>query len=227
MLFLSLYVCSRFHEMPMRADLSHGPIGLRMTFRAMRDILRADRRVVWLVVAHAVRSCGFLLGTYMTAVLIDRCNLTETQMWIPVLLIALPELVAHVISGLVVDRYGPKPALILSALLVAINSVQIIHCHTLPAFIFTFACIALGGSLLNNAWPTLIVKLAPTPRRPAYIATMSLATAPWAIAISLIGVALVHYTQFDYVFYVSTAGGFIAAILYAVTLPDIRRAPAD
>ncbi len=227
MLFLSLYVCSRFREVPLPECQSRGGATLSATFRALFEIVRDDPRVRWLVLTHVIRSCGFLLGTYMTAVLVERCALTEAQMWIPVVMIALPDMASQIVSGWFIDRYGAKASLVLSALLVAANSVAIMFCQTLPQFAVLFAMGMLGGSLFTNAWPTLIVKLAPATRRPAYISTLSLASAPGAIATSLLGVYLVHVGGFDHVFYVSTVGGVLAALLYMFKAPDVRRAPAE
>lgn len=227
MLSLSLYVCSRFREIPLRADQSRGVETLRSTFHTLLAILREDKRVLWLVFTHVIRSCGFLLGTYMTAVLVERCALNETQMWIPVIMIALPDMASQIVSGWMIDRYGSKTALVLSALLVAANSIAIMFCHTLAQFAVLFASAMLGGSLFTNAWPTFIVKLAPATRRPAYISTISLASAPGAIATSLLGVYLVHGGGYAQAFYVSATGGILGAILYMLKVPDIRHAPAE
>jgi DHA2 family multidrug resistance protein-like MFS transporter len=146
-------------------------------------------------------------------------------MWMPVAMIVLPELVAHAVSGWVIDRFGVKLAMILSGLLVAFNSIHLIYCNALPEFVLLFALAVFGGSLFNNAWPTLVVKLAPTHRRPEYIATLALVTAPGAIVSSLFGCLLVKWTGYDYVFWVSCAGGLASVVLYMLTLQDIRKAP--
>lgn len=226
-LFVSLFVCSRLREVPMPIQHARPPEGLRNVLHTMRSIYREDARMPWLVLCYVVRSFGFLLGTYMTAVFVERCNLDESHMWIPVILLSLPQLPAHLLSGWLVDRYGAKLALVLSALLVCVNSLQIIFCHNLLTFTILFSYIAVGGSLIQIAWPTLLVKLAPVAKRPAYISTLSLSTAPGAVLTSCFGILLVRWTGYDYVFYVSATGGLIAALLFAFTLPNIRQAPQE
>ena len=225
LLFVSLYLCSRFREVPLLPENHRPAQGPREALTTLRELVRADRRVLWITATYIVRSFGFLMGTYMTAVLIQRCNLKETQMWMPVAMIVLPELAAHAVSGWIIDRFGVKLAMILSSLLVAVNSIHLMHCDSLPEFVALFAVAVFGGSLFNNAWPTLAVKLAPTLRRPEYIATMSLLSAPGAIVSSLIGCLLVKWTGYDYVFWVSCAGGIGSVVLYVLTLPNIMTAP--
>jgi hypothetical protein len=225
MLYLSLYLVSRYHEVPMEARLSHGRETLGQTFRKLGGILREDVRVRWLVAGHICRSTGFLVGAYMTAVLVQRRHLTDHDMWIPVLLSTFPSIVSHLAAGWIVDRWGPKPALVISSTIIAFNSLLIIYCYGMPAFIVLFVAGNFAGSLLGNAWPTLIMKLAPPQHRHAYFSAISLATAPGNLLIMVTGIALVRYTGYDYVFYIGITGGLLSLWLFAAKLPHIRQAP--
>ena len=173
------------------------------------------------------RVSGFFVGTYMTAVFIERCALTNTQMWIPMVLSTLPQIGIHVIAGKFVDHYGVKPATVLSAFMLVLNALFIVHCYSLTAFVILFTTAGFGGSLLVNSWGPLLMKLAPAELRPAYFTTVSLAAAPGSVAITVLGIVMVRYTGFDYVFYISAVGGAIASVLFLVKLPHIRSAPTS
>lgn len=227
MLYLSLYLVSRYKEVPMDERFTHGPEGPGATLRKLGRILRDDARVRWIVMGQIGRSTGFLIGAYMTAALVERCHLSNRDMWIPVLLSTLPAIASHILSGWIVDRLGPKPALVISAVLTAANSVLIMNCYALPAFAVLFVSGNFAGSLMANAWPTLIMKLAPPEQRPAYFSALSLATAPGNILILVVGIVAVRYTGYDYIFYLSLLGGILSTWLFAAKLPHIRLAPTS
>lgn len=227
MLFTSLFVVSRIREVPLATAMTFGKTSFAGEVRNMVDILHRDRRVRWLVLAYVARSCGFFLGTYCTAVFIERCHLTDAQMWIPVILGSVPTIFVNLISGWLVDRYGPKPALVLSALLVAINAIFVTYCYSMWMFFVFFPSIAFGGSLLMSAWPTLLMKMAPPNRRPLYFSTVSLAAAPGSILVSVAGIVLVRFGGYDAAFYMSAAGGVLAALLFYTKLQNIRQAPIE
>lgn len=225
MLCLSLYLVSRFREVPIDARFIRGPERITKTLWEHARIVREDSRVPWLVLGQVCRSCGFVLGAYMTAVLVERCHLTNRDMWIPVLLSTLPAIASHVVSGSIIDRLGAKPALVLSSVLTVFNSVLIMNCQSLGAFAVLFVSGNFAGSLMGNAWPTLVLKLAPPERRPAYFSALSLTTAPGNLAVLFAGIALVRYTGYDYVFYLSLVGGILSFWFFWAKLPNIRRAP--
>jgi len=227
MLFASLYVVSRAREVPIRHDRVFGRATASGETRKMLALLRTDSRVRWLVFAYIARSSGFFLGTYCTAAFIERCHLTDAQMWIPVILGSVPTIFANLISGWIVDRFGSRPALVLSALLVAGNSIFVTYCYSIWAFMLFFPSIAFGGSLLMNAWPTLLMKMAPPDRRPLYFSTVSLAAAPASIAVSVTGIVLVRFGGYDAAFRLATAGGFLAAYLFQFHLPNVRHAASE
>lgn len=227
LLFASLYIVSRIREVPMHREFPHGWQHLAGTLRQMGAILHTDPRLRWIIMARIFRTCGFLLGTYMTPAFIERCGLTDAQMWIPVILLTGAEMASHTVSGWFVDHAGAKPALVLSSLIVAANAMLITFAHSLGAFVVIFIVAAMGGSLLANAWPTLLLKLAPMERRPAYASAISLAAAPGAVAVNLLGMYLVARSGFDYVFLISAAGGLAAALVFFVKLPNIRYAPVE
>jgi predicted MFS family arabinose efflux permease len=226
MLYVSLYLVSRLREVPAPVAWHREAQPLGAAFRSMREIYRADTRLQWLVIARVVRSAGFVLGTYFPAVFIGRCGLTETQMWLPLMMTCISEIGAHTLCGWFVDRFGAKPALVLSGLLIFVNSLWLMHCHTMIQFILLFPSISIGGSLLNTSWPTMILKLAPGEHRSAYWSAIGLAAAPGSVVASVVGVILVRAYGFDYVFYFSAIGGLIAAVLFFLKVPRLRAAGA-
>ena len=82
----------------------------------------------------------------------------------------------------------------------------------------------IGGGLLANAWPVLVLKLAPMEMRPVYATTLSLVAIPSAVVI-LVGMVLVHVTGFTFVFYASAAGALTAALVFFLKLLHIRESP--
>ncbi|MDQ1255507.1 MAG: hypothetical protein QG656_98, partial [Candidatus Hydrogenedentes bacterium] len=226
-LFVSFYVVSRIREVPLPADRTFGRQSMGDAWRETYRILRHDSRVGWLVAARTFRTCGFLIGTYMTAVFIERCGLTNEQMWIPVVLATVPQIVNHIVSGWFVDRFGAKTAQTLSAFLVFLNSIQLFYCDTVGAFVVLYICTGFGGSLLMNSWTPLMMKLAPPATRAAYASTVTLAAAPGSVAVAILGMVLVYYSGFDHVFYVSMAGGLIASLLFFFKVPNLLQAPQE
>ncbi len=226
-LFVSLASFSRFREVRHHVVSGDARAGVGAALRRMRAILVDDLRIRWVVLAYAMRSFGFLMGVYWVAFFIERCHLTQTQMWIPLLMTAAPEPFAHMISGWAVDRFGVKRILLFSSFLVFVNSILLINCHSLIAFVLLFPAGVLGGSLWNMAWPMLMLKLAPRSRRSDYFATLSLATAPFGIGATLAGFWVLRHFGYVAVFCLSSLGGLLAMLLYFFTLPDIREAPLD
>ncbi|MBI4556277.1 MAG: MFS transporter [Candidatus Hydrogenedentes bacterium] len=226
MLFVSLYIVSQLHEVP-TAQVSGRSEPLSETVRQMGRILRDHASTRWLILGQFFRAFGFLLGTYMTAVLIERCHLTEEEMWIPLLLSTLPAIAAHMAAGWLVDHWGAKPALVLSSLLVAVNSFYATYCYSMPAFVVLFLSGMFGGSLMANAWPTLLTKQAPASGRPLYFSTVSLATAPGNVAVMLAGIYLVRVAGYNVVFDISAVGALISAVIFYAKLPHIRTAAQE
>lgn len=226
MLFASFYLISRIREVPTpKAWLRDGE-SILAALNSLRRILRDDTRVRWLVIARVIRSAGFVLGTYYTAVFITRCHLTEGQMWLPLALTCVSEIAAHTLGGWFVDRFGAKPALVVSAVLVFANSMLIMRCYSMAAFILLYPSLSLGGSLISNGWPTYMLKLAPGESRAAYWSAINLASAPGSVVMSLAGVLLVRLYGFEYVFYLSAAGGLFSAFLFYWKVPHVRSASA-
>lgn len=225
LMFVSWQVMARIREVPIPGDRIRGPQKARATFDQMRTLLRDDPRIRWIVLARVLRSFGFWVGTYVTAVFIVRSDLGDGLMWIPVFLNTLPQIIAHMVAGWFVDRYGVKPALIVSSVIVGANAIMLAHCQSVAAFVAVFFILGFGGSLLANSWPTLLMKLAPVETRSAYFATISLCASPGTVLVMLLGIALVLTTGYDYIFYVGAAGTLLSAAVFAVKLPAIQHAP--
>ncbi|MBN1676337.1 MAG: hypothetical protein JXR37_35160 [Kiritimatiellae bacterium] len=227
LLFVSLYVASRFREVPLQRDRVHSTGGLFATIRRLRRILREDRRVGWLALGRVLRSFGFFVGTYMTAMFIDRCGLTDKDMWIPVLAFTIFRIVTGTAAGWFVDYVGAKPALVLSAALVSCNALILFFAGSIPAFLTAFFVGSLCGSLLESAWVPLLVRLAPSERAPDYLSTLALTTAPGLIVVSVLGILLVRLTGYGPICLVSCAGTVAATLVFFFKVPHIRRAPVS
>ncbi len=224
LLGLSLYVVTRIREVPMARELPHGLGALTDTLRGIVAIIRKDSRVRWILVGRTLRSAGFLVGAYMTPVFILRCNLTDADMWLPVILLTIGGIVGHAVAGWFVDHFGAKPALVLSSLSVAASALLLSQATSRTGFAIVFLLGPIGGGLLANAWPVLILKLAPMEKRPVYATTLSLVAIPGGLVIVL-GMILVHLTGFTFVFYASAVGAVMAALVFFLKLPNIRQAP--
>ncbi len=148
-------------------------------------------------------------------------------MWIPVLLSTIPQLIAHAAAGWFVDRFGPKPAQVVSAFILAANGVYMAYCDTLLDFVVLFTITGIGGSLLVNSWVPLLMKLAPAEHRPAYFTTVLLGAAPGSVAVAVAGILIIRYTGFDHVFWITAAGCLLAAVIFLIKLPHIRYAPVS
>jgi MFS transporter, FHS family, glucose/mannose:H+ symporter len=74
-------------------------------------------------------------------------------------------LVASLVLGLVVDRFGLKVPLATGAALVAIALVLIARAGSYPQLLAAAACLGLGGGAVNGASNTLVADLHEDPRR--------------------------------------------------------------
>jgi len=225
LLYVSLYVFTRFREVPIRQELVRDTGGLLGTVREIRSIWREDARVRWFVFGRILRSFGYVLGTYMTAVAIVRCALTDKDMWIPVLAFSVARVLTGSVAGWFIDRFGAKPALVLSALLISGGSLMIMSVRSIPSFLAVVGVCSLAGSLLMNGLPTMAVKMTSRDRVPAYLSTLSLASAPGVMLVALLGMFLVWRTGYEVVFWLSSAGTLVAAAVLYVKLPHIKHAP--
>jgi hypothetical protein len=72
-----------------------------------------------------------------------------------------------------------------------------------------------------------MMKLAPPSMRAAYASTVTFAAAPGSVAVAILGMVLVYHSGFDYVFYVSMAGGLIASLLFFFKVPNLLQAPQE
>ena len=227
LLFGSLYGVSRLREVPGPASHDTLKPGLAEDWRRTREIWKQDPRVRWIVCARTFRSFGFFTGSYVTALLIHRCELTDSLMWLPVILFSVSDMVTNYISGRFIDRFGSKPALVLSSLLVSFSAMFLTQCYSLAPFLVCIPVLSLGGSLINNGWPTHLLKMAKPGDRAAYFSTISLLSAPPSILISVAGVFLVMNFGYNPTMWVSAAGGLVAALVFQLRLPNIKQAPAS
>jgi len=225
LLGLSLLVVSRIREVPMSVERAYGWAGLHQTLGDIRRVLVDDHRVRWIITGRVLRSSGVLFGTYLTPAFIARCHLTDQDMWLPVTLITMSEIICHLFAGWFIDRVGVKPALVISALAVAFCSAIIIRAETISVFVLLAILAPIGGAFLQSAWQTLLLKLTTVEMRPAYTTAITLGTTPGTLAILLVGIALVRFTGFNYVFYVSGLGTLAAAAVFYLRMPHILQAP--
>jgi MFS family permease len=223
-LYLGVGVVSRAREIPAAPDRSQQR-GIAEAYRRMARLVWREPRLRWLVAGRIFRSFGFVFGTYVTAAFIERVQPSDEQMWIPVVLQTVPSIFAFLLAGWIVDRFGAKPALVLSSAVVAVNSFAINFCDTMTAFVVLFPLMSLGGSLLMVSWPNVLLKLAPPEGRTAAWAGVNLASAPGSMAVLLLSILLVQTTGFDYVFYVASAGSLLAVAVFLFRLPNVRVAP--
>lgn len=227
LLCASFVVVSRLREVPAARELPSGWNSLGETWGRMFAILRDDPHTRWIVLARSCRTAGFLVGTYMTATLIERCALAERQMWVPVILITVTDITACTIAGWFVDHAGVKTGLVLSSIVVMGNSLFLLYAHTLPHFVVVFFLGSLAGSLLGNSWGPLLMKIAPPSQRAAYFASITLGAAPGTMVFMLLGLFTVYVSGFRYVYLISATGGLIAMLLFLFKLPRIGAARGE
>ncbi|MBX7254735.1 MAG: MFS transporter [Candidatus Hydrogenedentes bacterium] len=226
LLFGSLYGVSRFREVMTPTTREAPNTGFAKEWVRTLQIWREDTRVRWIVLGRTFRSFGFFTGTYITAMFIARCDLTDSLMWLPVILFSVSDMVTNYVSGRIIDHFGSKPALVLSSLLVAFSAAFLTQCYSVPFFVICIPILSLGGSLINNGWPTFLLKMSPPGDRTAYFSTVSLLSAPPSIFISVAGVFLVQWLDYNPTMWISAVGGLIGALVFQFKLPNIRQAPS-
>jgi len=227
LLFGSLYGVSRLREVSGNVSHETNDSGFANEWRRTVQIWRQDPRVRWIVLGRTFRSFGFFTGSYVTALLIERCGLTDSLMWLPVILFSVSDMATNYISGRVIDRFGSKPALVLSSLLVSFSGACLTQCYSLVPFLICIPVLSLGGSLINNGWPTYLLKMAKPGDRAAYFSTISLLSAPPSILSSVAGVLLVKWYGYNPTMWISAAGTLVATLVFQFKLHHIRQAPTN
>lgn len=225
LLFGSLYGVSRFKEVLVPNTQTPSESGFAKEWARTLQIWQSDPRVRWIVLGRTFRSFGFFTGTYITAMFIERCGLTDSVMWLPVVLFSVSDMATNYLSGRIIDQFGPKPALVLSSLMVAFSAAFLTQCYTLLPFMICIPVLSLGGSLINNGWPTLLLKMTSPGDRAAYFSSISLLSAPPSILVSVAGVFLVQWLDYNPTMWISAVGGLFAALVFQIKLTNIQRAP--
>jgi MFS family permease len=225
LLGVSLFGITRIREIPMPREHPHGWGEINTTFRNMVAIFGNDARLKWIVFGRVCRTCGFVVGTYMTALFIQRCQLTDRDMWIPVLTMTVAQILVAPLTGWFTDRAGVKPAMVVSSLVIAVNALLLCYADSVVLFVTVMSLGMLASTMFMNGWPTLLLKLTSVEQRPTYSAAIELAAAPPSALMMIIFMLMVRWLGHTPALLLSAGGAFLGAAVFYWRLPHIHRAP--
>ncbi|MFP6581816.1 MAG: MFS transporter [Candidatus Hydrogenedentota bacterium] len=219
MMAASLLLLSRLKEVPAEAKAIRPRKPWRESWGMVFEIWKRDRAVRWLVYGRWARCTGMFINTFVTVVFMQRCGLTTEDMWLPVLLITVAEILSFALASWFVDRIGSKTAMVLSGFLMAANALLIMQSNSIWGFVILFPFLTLAQGLMRSGWPTLVMKMAPVEQRADYHAAVNLAVLPGMYLAFASGIALVRYTDFDIIFYITLVGSLVGSLCFFIGLP--------
>lgn len=172
--------------------------------------------VRWLVYGRWARCSGMFINTFVTVVFMERVGLTSADMWLPVLLITISEIMSFALASWFVDRVGARTAMILSGFFMAANAVLIMHSNSVWGFAVLFPFLTLAQGLMRSGFPTLVMKMAPAEERADFHAAINLAILPGMYLAFVLGIVLVRFTGFEIVFYLTLVGSLLGSWCFYV-----------
>lgn len=183
---------------------------------------KSDLHVRWMIYGRWMRCTSMFINTFVTAVFMERCGLKVTDMWLPFLLITVSEIISFSLASWFVDKAGAKTAMNISGILMAINALLIMHSDSILGFVILYPLLTLTQGLFRSGWPTMLMKMAPPAERANYHAAVEFATLPGRYLTYIVGIALVRYTDFDFIFYLTLLGSLLGSLFFYFGLPDTK-----
>jgi len=139
-------------------------------------------------------------------------------MWV----FALASLLVRPLSGVLADRWGDRPALVVGALLFGGAPLLYAVCLNLPALLAVRAVHGAGMALYTTAYRALATELSPPARRGEGLGLIGTASSVTMAVAPLVGEALVESSRFALLF--TLLGGLgLVAFGVALALPASRR----
>lgn len=223
---LSVLTLSRSQEVSLTTTESPRPkTTARASWGIMAGLWRSDPHVRWMVYGRWARCTSMFINTFVTAVFMQRCDLSTEDMWLPLLLITVSEILSFSLASWFVDKAGAKTAMNVSGIFMALNALLILHSDTLIGFMILYPLLTLTQGLFRSAWPTMVMKMAPRTQRADYHAAVELGTLPGRYLTYFIGFVLVHFTGFEIIFYLTFVGSLIGSLCFYIGLPNSEESP--
>jgi len=224
---ISLLVFAQVREAPAEKTHVRGRKPWRKSWGMVGILWRRERSVRWLVYGRWARCTGMFVNTYVTVVFMERCGLTSSDMWLPVLLITVAEILSFALASWFVDRIGAKTAMVLSGFLMAANAVLMMVSTSVWGFVLLFPFLTLAQGLMRSGWPTLVMKMAPVGERADYHAAVNLSVLPGMYLAFAAAIVLVRFTGFEVIFYVTLIGSLLGSLCFYIGLPNTRSMTVD
>ncbi|MFP6616789.1 MAG: MFS transporter [Candidatus Hydrogenedentota bacterium] len=219
---VSLIIFSQIREVPAEKKHVRPRKSWRTSWGMVGHLWSRERPVRWLVYGRWARCTGMFINTYVTVVFMEQCGLTSSDMWLPVLLITIAEILSFALASWFVDRIGAKTAMVLSGFLMAANAILMMVNTSIWGFVLLFPFLTLAQGLMRSGWPTLVMKMAPVEERADYHAAVNLSVLPGMYLAFASGIVLVRYTGFDVIFYVTLIGSLLGSLCFYIGLPNTR-----
>lgn len=219
MMVAALLLLSRLKEIPAEPKSIRARKPWSQSWAMVFDVWKQDRVVRWMVYGRWARCSGMFINTFITVVFMEKCGLTSEDMWLPILLITVAEILSFALASWFVDRIGSRTAIILSGLVMAGNAVLIQYSNSIWGFVFLFPFLTLAQGLMRSGFPTLVMKMAPPNQRADYHAAVNLAVLPGMYLTYITGIALVRFTGFDVIFHLTLIGSLLGSLCFYVGLP--------
>lgn len=223
MIAASIILLAQINEVPAETNAIRERRPWRESWALVFEVWKQSRAVRWLVYGRWARCTGMFINTFVTIVFMERVGLSNEDMWLPVLLITLAEILSFGLASWFVDRVGSRTAMILSGFLMAANGILIQSSTTIWGFVVLFPLLTLAQGLMRSGWPTLLMKMAPVEQRTDYHAAVNLAVLPGMYVAFASGIALVRFTGFDIIFHITVLGSLLGSLCFYIGLPRIQQ----
>lgn len=230
-LYVSAFAASTIHEPPLSDENpTTDHIVWRDYGRRLIQIWREDHRLRRAAVARVLFSMGAMAFPFYVLYATDELRIPEETIGIFIFAQTVGMMLASLLLGRVVDRYGPHRALqigtfiILSAPMLALTmalgggeAVNLLR----NSYAWIYICVGLANNLIFLGFNNYVLEIAPASQRTIYLGAMNAINSLGAFGPAIAG-WLLGATSYGVLFAVSLLFG-MSTFMSALQLPSMRQ----
>lgn len=217
-------LCLNRETVPETVHKGHDNLG--SYFRALSEIVRRDRSLVWFCVHQAVGFSAIMgLGLFMVYAM-KMFGVSDAQSGLFVVTSTAATLVVSPILGAVGDKWGHKSTIVIScaAYVAAAVCAAMARSGTAMYVVFAFTAVSMSAQMIG--FRNAVYELAPLNRGPSYVALTNLLPAPFAVLFAVVGGWLAEAVPGGFrIVFVSSAVLNLVALVILVRLVHPRQPP--
>lgn len=185
-------------------------------------VLRNDRGLQRLLATNGIAGVATMASGLFAVAALRQGGLSVAQVGIESTVLLTATTAGNFLWGAVGDHLGHRTVLVWGTGCATAAALTALVAHGFWMYALVFLLLGLNLSSWNLASFTFIAEFGPVVRRPTYIALASVAYAPFAIGAPALGGLLADGWGYTPVFVIAAVAGAVAAIVYAVWVPDPR-----